>query len=176
MRNDGTTTTATPVAGTFTGTPRVFEVRRVSGGAVTWLVDGTQVGTATLASTLTLGASLVDPTVGGAALVADWMIVGIFATSSTWNSAVVDAGAVVAWETLQRDVAAPAGTAVTIRIRSGNVAVPDGTWTGWTTVSASTGSIARQARYVQVRVVSASSADRFASPRTAGFGLTFRVP
>lgn len=176
VRNDGTTTTATPVAGTFTGTPRVFEVRRVSGGAVTWLVDGTQVGTATLASTLTLGASLVDPTVGGAALVADWMIVGIFATSSTWNSAVVDAGAVVAWETLQRDVAAPAGTAVTIRIRSGNVAVPDGTWTGWTTVSASTGSIARQARYVQVRVVSASSADRFASPRTAGFGLTFRVP
>ena len=119
---------------------------------------------------------VADSATDSSPLTVDWLRIGRYATSSTWTSAVVDAGAVVAWDTLTRDVVAPSGTSVTIRVRSGNTATPGAGWTGWSTVSASSGSITRSARYVQVRIVSAASSDRFTSPQTRGVALSFHVP
>ena len=165
----------TPVAGDFAGSPHVFEIRRVSGSTVTFLVDGTEVASSAFATTRSLYPMVDDPTVGDTTLELDWWRVGRYDASSTYLSGVVDAGGTVAWDTLTRDVEAPAGTSVTISVRSGDTATPGTGWTAWTTVPESTGVIAREARYLQVRLVLTSSADRFATPQTRSVTLAFHV-
>ena len=164
------------ITGTWTDAPHTFEVRRTSGSTVAFVVDGTQRASAAFATTTTLRPMAVDPTVDANALVIDWFRVGRYATSSTYTSGVVDAGAAVAWSTLTRDVVAPSGTGVTISVRSGSTATPGTGWTGWSTVSATTGSITRTARYLQYQIVSTASSDRFTTPQTRSVTLAFAVP
>jgi hypothetical protein len=164
------------ITGTWTDAPHTFEVRRTSGSTVAFVIDGTQRASAAFATTTTLRPMAVDPTVDANALVIEWFRVGRYAASSTYTSAVVDAGAAVAWSTLTRDVVAPTGTVVTISVRSGSTATPGTGWTGWSTVSATTGSITRTARYLQYRIVSTASSDRFSTPQTRSVTLAFAVP
>lgn len=79
--------------------------------------------------------------------------VGGFASSGTFVSAVIDTGAVSAFSTMAFTTTIPASTALTMDVRAGNTAVPDGTWTAWTTNVLTGGSIAAVAgnRYFQYR-------------------------
>ena len=171
----GSVTTAS-VPGTWTGAPHVFEVRRVSNSTVAFLVDDSTVATRSYPTKTALRPMVADSARDSSALSVDWLRIGRYGGSSTWTSAVVDAGAVVSWTTLSRDVLAPSGTTVSIQVRSGSTATPGGGWTGWSTVSTSTGSIARSARYLQTRIVSTASSDRFTTPQTRSVTLAFDVP
>ena len=62
---------------------------------------------------------LLDPTNDATPLVVTGLRVGTYAASTTYVSPLIDAGAVVGWDTLTRDVTAPTGTTVTIQVRSG---------------------------------------------------------
>ena len=73
--------------------------------------------------------------------------------SGTFTSAVIDTGASNTLSSLSYTDTLPTGTAMTVDVRAGNTATPDGTWTGWQTSVASGGDISAlgSQRYVQYR-------------------------
>lgn len=173
--NDGSLTNTTKaIPGNFTGAAHTYRIDYASNTA-TFIVDGAQVATNTFRPLVALRPVLVDPVIDPSPLAVDWMRVGPYAASSTFVSAVVDAGASVGWDTLTRDVTAPTGTTVTIRVRSGSTATPGTGWTAWSTVSATTGSITRSARYLQYQVISTTSGTKFDSSATNAVQIGFHV-
>ena len=164
------------ITGSFSGISHVYRIDW-SNRAVTFFIDGVQVATNGF---VPIGASLkpmlIDPVVDTQPLVVDWLRTGPYAASSTWVSKVIDAGAGVTWDTLTRDVTTATGTTVTIQVRTGATATPDSSWTAWSTVSATTGSIAKTSRYLQYQVVSTTSGTRFVSPETRSVQVSFHVP
>jgi hypothetical protein len=173
VSSTGATTTTSTVPGTWTG-KHEYRIDWTTGTA-TFLVDGTQVGTGAFSPSVNLRVMLVDPLQDASTLVADWVRVAPYNSSSTFTSAVIDGGAVVGWDTLTRDVSAPTGTTLVIRVRSGATPTPGTGWTAWATVNASSSSITRNARYLQYRVQMTSTGTRFVSPATRGVEIRFHV-
>jgi len=63
---------------------------------------------------------------------------------------------------------------MTIRVRSGpNANTGSGSWTGWTTVSATTNSITRSSRYLQYQLIFTTSGTRFVSPAVRSIQLAY---
>jgi hypothetical protein len=173
VSSTGAATATATVPGTWTGR-REYRVDWTTGVA-TFFVDGTQVGSAGFTPSVNLRVMLIDPALDAVPLVADWVRVAPYAGNRTFTSAVIDAGATVGWDTLNRDVSVPGGTSLVIQVRSGSTPTPGTGWTSWTTVSASTNSITRNARYLQYRLQMISSGTRFVSPTTRGLEIRFHV-
>ncbi len=76
-----------------------------------------------------------------------------YPSSGTFTSSVADLGQTAAFTTLNYTVSTSASTTITIDIRAGNTAVPDGTWTAWQTNISNGGDISALDgnRYVQYR-------------------------
>jgi hypothetical protein len=174
--NDGRANIRTiAIPGTFTGASHEYRVDWPNGSA-TFFVDGTQVATSAFAPSVQLRVMLVDPTTAAPVLTSDWVRVAPYSASSTYTSAVIDAGATVGWDTLTRDALVPANTTLTIQVRSGpNANAGNGAWTGWTTVSATTNSITQSARYLQYRLQFTSSGNAFTSATVRSLQLSFHV-
>ena len=79
------------------------------------------------------------------------------ALSGGWQftSRVFDAGSNVSWQQLTADELHPVNTSLGFEVRSGNVAVPDASWSSFVPVSG--GTFALSGRYLQYR---AALADR----------------
>lgn len=79
--------------------------------------------------------------------------VGTTTATGIFTSAVIDTGASSSFTTLSYTKTVPTNTGLTMDVRAGNTATPDGTWTAWVTNVASGGSITSLAgnRYVQYR-------------------------
>ncbi len=80
-------------------------------------------------------------------------------TTGTYTSAVLDATTASPLTTISYTSSVPTYSALTVDVRAGNTATPDGTWTSWQTSVASGGSISGLGtnRYVQYRVNMTSS-------------------
>ena len=76
----------------------------------------------------------------------DWLRVGPYAATGTFTSRVIDAGAPSNWDALSWDATVPTGTTLVVKVRTGNTAVPDATWTAWATVAASGGAVRQRPR------------------------------
>jgi len=84
-------------------------------------------------------------------LIVDWLRMSPYATSCAFQSRVFDAGSSVSWQNLNWVGQQPAGTIVgNFETRSGNVALPDGSWSPWTSVSG-TAITVPSGRYLQYR-------------------------
>jgi hypothetical protein len=70
----------------------------------------------------------------------------------TFTSSVLNAGQVVNWGTVNWNAITAAGTSVIVEVRTGNVAVPDASWSGWTTVSNGGTISSPSSQYLQYRV------------------------
>jgi hypothetical protein len=117
-----------------------------------------------------------DPTTTAPVLALGWVRVAPYAASTTFTSAVTDAGATVGWDTLVRDMDLPSGTTMTIQVRSGPDAnTGSGSWTGWTTVSATTNSITCSSRYLQCQLIFTTSGTRFVSPGVRSITLAYHM-
>lgn len=79
---------------------------------------------------------------------------GLFATSGIYTSKVVDAGTHGGFTTLAYTAVTPSGTTLTVDVRAGGTAAPDGSWTSWFTGIANGGAISALGtnRYVQYRI------------------------
>ena len=90
---------------------------------------------------------------------------GTYAASGTYTSVVQDIGWKTNFTTLPYSVTTPANTAITVDMRAGNTATPDGTWTSWVTGIANGGSISalNGNRYFQYRL-NLSSTNNTATP------------
>ena len=80
-----------------------------------------------------------------------------YAPASTFLSRIFDAGTVVDWSNASYTAQTPTGTGVSISVRSGNVAIPDASWTAFTPVTDASASIALQGRYVQYQATLTTS-------------------
>ena len=68
------------------------------------------------------------------------------------ESSVFDAGSQAQWGNVTWDETVPAGCTVTVSVRTGNVATPDGSWSGWTAVGSGGAVPGGATRYIQYRV------------------------
>jgi hypothetical protein len=128
--------------------------------SVVYRIDGAVVAThtATFTSTQTMSVIANDATAGGDVFVVDWMRVGPSAGAGTHTSRVFNAGGPATWASASWVADVPAGTSVTIEVRSGNSALPDATWTGFIAVPASGSPVGITGQYVQYRARLAGNA------------------
>ncbi len=98
-----------------------------------------------------------------------------YAAKGTLHSEVLDTKLVSKWGSLRWQADTPEGTAVSIAVRSGNVAEPDDTWSDWSTeqTQAETATIAApNARFLQYRLTLTSS-NPATSPAVRGISLRY---
>jgi hypothetical protein len=101
--------------------------------------------------------AISDFSPGGATVEVDWARMTPYQSPGTFTSRVFDAGATVDWAGLSWTADEPAGTAVQLSARTGNTAVPDGTWTAFQPIASSGDDIPGTSRYVQYRAQLTSS-------------------
>jgi uncharacterized repeat protein (TIGR02543 family) len=157
--NDGVTSTDTAI-GSWIGSHR-YRIEWAT-NEVRFYIDGMLQHTAAITISGSLRPLISDYTSPGATLAVEGLRVSPFTTPCTFQSRVVDAGQAVSWNWLSWTRDSPTtGTALAMSARSGNTAVPDATWTGWTTVSSPGSMNAGIGRYAQYRaVLSASDTSR----------------
>jgi IPT/TIG domain/Glycosyl hydrolases family 16 len=129
--------------------------------SVDFYVDGAPVAThaVTIAGPMRTAAS--DFTSGDTTLAVDWARVSPYASTGTFDSRVFDAGTAVSWDTLSWTSQAPAGTSMTMSVRTGDTPTPDPSWTSFTTIPSSGGSIGAVSRFSQYRAeLSTSDAEQ----------------
>jgi methionine-rich copper-binding protein CopC len=151
----------------------VYDVVPVSGG-FQFLVDGalqTTINAVIPASApLKIGMSAFN---GASPMTVDYARLSSYPATGTFTSSVFDAGAVANWLTASWNSTLPAGTSLVVETRSGSTATPDGSWSAWTAVSTSGGSISSPAsRYFQYRV-RLSTTDPTQTPVFLDFTLTW---
>ncbi|HEX9679253.1 MAG TPA: hypothetical protein VGA08_01420, partial [Candidatus Saccharimonadales bacterium] len=101
-----------------------------------------------------------------------------FVASGTYSSSVFDAGASADWGTLRWRLELPANTTLTAAVRTGNTAVPDGSWSAFSgELSDPLGSPISNAdsRYMQYRLTLTTS-DLLVAPRLDSISITYNEP
>lgn len=100
-----------------------------------------------------------------------------YASQGTVHSEVLDAKIVSAWGAINWKANTPAGTAVKVAVRSGNVPDPDDTWSDWTaeqTDPAMAEATAPKARYLQYRIT-LSTNDPKITPEVRQIAIRYRT-
>jgi hypothetical protein len=100
-----------------------------------------------------------------------------YAAKGTVVSEVLDAKIISRWGVLSWTADTPAGTAVSVAVRSGNVAEPDDTWSDWSaeqTDPQAARIAAPPARFLQYRVTLKTDSPR-ATPALRGVSLRYRT-
>jgi hypothetical protein len=100
-----------------------------------------------------------------------------FAAKGTVVSEVLDAKIISFWGAMNWKATAPAGTSVTVALRSGNVAEPDATWSDWSAEEADLAGAkpaVPAARYLQYRVT-LTTKDPQATPEFRHVTLRYRT-
>jgi hypothetical protein len=145
-----TTTTAIPNGAKLLGESHSYRVTR-SGTSVTFYVDGTQVAKGTL-PLVDMRALARDLVADERPLVIDWVRLSGHAASGTFTSRVLDARELVTWDRVQWQADEPAGSKITVRVRTGSTPKPDASWSSWTTLSDSGDRVPGTSRYLQYQV------------------------
>lgn len=175
--NDGSNNNASGVAATgWAVAPHKFRIEWTS-SAATFYLDDVQKYTHAFRSLYgsTYRPLLNDSVTTDAALAVDWLRIGPYTASGTFTSRVFDAQAVVGWDGLSWDATVPSGTTLTVRVRSGNSATPDATWTAYATIASSGGSIGQTTRYVQYQLTLTSSGSRFITPEIRSVAAVYHI-
>jgi hypothetical protein len=150
--NNGSTSTDTPIPGSWLGAPHRFRIDWTSTGVV-YSIDGTQVASHAIAVTTSVRPIASDLFSGGGTVTVDWMRVTPYAPTTTFVSRTFDAGHSLSWKSVVWNSTVPAGTSISISVRAGNTPVPDGSWTAFAPVASSGASISLSGRYVDYRIV-----------------------
>jgi hypothetical protein len=154
----GATPTDTLIPGSWLNAPHDFRIEWNT-SSVVFLIDGGVVATHAVTIDTNMRPIASDFTVGGNVLTVNWMRMSPYATSGTFDSRVIDGGAITSWGTADWTSIAPAGTSVALSARFGDTPVPDGTWTAFLPLSApGSNNLSQTSRYLQYRAVLTSSA------------------
>ncbi|MEZ4647699.1 MAG: DUF6605 domain-containing protein [Candidatus Eisenbacteria bacterium] len=119
-------------------------------------IDGTPVASIPFTVGTSLRPVMSDLTVGVDSLTVDWIRLTPYATSGTFTTRVVDAGGTAAWGTFAWGADTPSGTSILMSVRTGDTAVPDGSWTSFVPIG-NGGLVGQSGRYVQYRAALSTS-------------------
>ncbi|MCU1259813.1 MAG: hypothetical protein JWO80_2698, partial [Bryobacterales bacterium] len=145
---NGSQSSGTALPGSYIGAPHKYRIDWTTSGFV-YSIDGTQVLNDPVPVAAAMRPLVSDAIPGGGAVTLDWLRMSPYASSATFTSRVLDAGATVNWSTLAWSGTLPAGTGLALSVRKGNTPVPDGSWTSLSPVTSSGGSIGGSSRYIQ---------------------------
>ncbi|HET7897932.1 MAG TPA: fibronectin type III domain-containing protein, partial [Flavisolibacter sp.] len=95
-------------------------------------------------------------------LAVDWLRVKPYASAGSFTSRIFDYGSATDWGLISWTATQPAGTGITVSVRTGNTATPDGSWSAFAAVG-NGGSVNANARYVQYRA-DLSTTDQTVTP------------
>jgi hypothetical protein len=173
--NSGSTNTDVQLSGSFLGTPHRFRIDWTA-TAVVYSVDDAIVATHPIAIAGPLRPLASDFNVGGGTVSIDWLRVGPYAAAGTFVSRVFDGGGIVSWNTLSWTSRTPGDTAIVMAVRTGNTPTPDASWTPFSTICTSGGSIAATARYAQYRAVLVGATNTQATPALQQVEIAYSTP
>ncbi len=148
---NGTVSNSTFIPGSFIGTPHKYRIDWTATAVVYW-IDGVQVLSDPVVISTSMRPIISDYSLGGSGVTVDWVHLTPYAASAIFTSQVLDAGAVVNWTSIAWTASLPAGTSLSLSVREGNTATPDGTWTAFAPIATSGGSIVGNTRYIQYQV------------------------
>jgi Domain of unknown function (DUF4082)/Bacterial Ig-like domain/Calx-beta domain/Bacterial Ig domain/Purple acid Phosphatase, N-terminal domain len=154
--HNGTTPTDTLLAGNWLNTPHRYRIEW-DAASVNFLIEGTLVATHPVGIATNMRPIASDFNTGGNAVTLNWMRLSPYAASGTFVSRVLDAGATTGWGSASWTAVTSVNTTVALSARFGDTPVPDGTWTGFSTLSAPGTSISQTSRYVQYQAVLTST-------------------
>src|SRR5664280_921784 len=134
--------------GNWLGSPHHFRIDWTA-NSVSFSIDGTVLSTQNVAvpNNLVLVASDLNP--GGGSVSVNWMRLSPYATTCSFTSRVLDAGAPVFWSSMSWTADTPSGTSLAMSYRVGNTPSPDSSWTSFQSVAGSGGGLAGSSRYIQ---------------------------
>ncbi len=98
-----------------------------------------------------------------------------FAASGTFESRVFDAGRTAQWGALSWSASTPAGTSLTLSVRTGDTATPDESWSAFNPIASSGGEIPGPSRYIQYRA-QLSTSDQASTPTLSDVSITYSTP
>lgn len=139
------------------GSPHLFRIDWKSDGSFEYYIDGNLVLTEPLIISTQMRPAMSDYNNDGISLTTDWIRVSPYAASGTLESRVYDGGVAKKWDYMSWTAETPTNTSIVMQCRTGNVAVPDGTWTTYSTVAASGNNINLASRYIQYKATLTST-------------------
>jgi len=146
--HDGTSAIDTPIPGNWLGAAHQYRIDWTA-TSIVFSIDGNPVATNPAAISAEMRPVFSDFSAGGGGIVVDWMRLGPYATSGTFTSRVLDAGAATNWASATSTVSVPSGSVLTLGVRFGNTPTPDGTWSSFTSIPTGNATISASSRYVQ---------------------------
>jgi hypothetical protein len=152
----------------------VYRVQPISSG-FQFYIDGTL--KTTISKTFPSGTALkmVLSAFSGSpkpSLQADWVRLVSYPSSGTFTSSVFDAGRTATWDIASWSASVPSGTTLTVQVRSGNTATPDGSWSAWANVGNGKTVPSPSSRYLQYRII-LTTTDPTKTPVLYSIGFTW---
>src|SRR4029079_12001795 len=145
----------------YLGAPHRYRLDWHADGTIGYFIDGVNVANGGVVAGPMRPIAASDLGVGSGTVDIDWIRMTPYAPSGTFLSRVFDSETNAVWNAVEWTSTLPAGPSISIRLRAGNIAAPDTTWTAFTTVAP--GSISLPGRYVHYEAT-LSSNDRAVTP------------
>jgi hypothetical protein len=150
-RDDANTTVL--LSGAVLGAPHRFRIDWRPYGAFHFYVDGALLDTTLYTRTLTtpMVVQVSDFNTTLTALDVDWLRVTPHAALGSYLSRVYDALGTADWGVAEWTAQTPAGTSLSLHVRTGDTPVPDGGWSAFAPVPSSGSEVGATSRYIQYR-------------------------
>ncbi len=112
-----------------------------------------------------------DSQADGVPLVIDWIRLSGYRSTGTLVSRILDAQSMVTWDRASWRADLPAGTSLTVSVRTGSTPTPDASWTRWQALHGPGARVAGSSRYLQYRLILTTRAAG-STPLVYGIGFT----
>ena len=127
---------------------------------VRWYIDGALRHTAPITTSAPLLPAVSDAGTGGPTVTVDSLSTERYVGNGAFTSRTFDAGRTSRWGAVALDADVPSGTTLEVLVRTGDSALPDGTWSGFVTVPSGAVPAVPASRYLQYRLVLGSTDPR----------------
>ncbi len=158
------------LSSTTIGTPHVYRIDWTPTG-FDYYIDGVFITNISRVISSNMVFIVSDYNAGGNDPSIDWVRITPYITPCTFTSRVIDAGSVVDWLDLTSAGSTPTGTSVGFETRSGDTAIPDGTWSAFQAVNSPIAS--PNSRYIQYRATLANT-DSTQTPVVESVNITYQ--